>query len=121
MVTREQRLRERETKRILHEEQLRRLRDDDGTPESGSGVGARTSERNRKNELERTQKVLEQLEEDEEEWYFDCSVCGVHGKNLVSKVVKIIAAFLLMWCRMTGVTAWPVKNAAFGSTVHVMV
>ena len=80
MQTREQRLRERESKRILHEEELRRLRDND-TPEDSTG--ARASERNRKNELERAQKALEQLNEDEEDWYFDCSVCGVHGKNLV--------------------------------------
>lgn len=81
MITREQRLKDREVKRILHEEELARLRSDS---EEGSQAGARISERSRKLELEKTQKELEKLNEDEEEWYFDCAVCGVHGKNLVS-------------------------------------
>lgn len=120
MVTREQRLRERETKRILHEEQLRRLRDDEGTPESSSGLGARTSERNRKVELERTQKALEQLQDDEEEWYFDCSVCGVHGKNLVSEKSSPIVVKALILVRTMARTAWPAKIVTSGNTARAM-
>lgn len=74
-------MRERETKRILHEEELRRL-EADGTPEDSTS--ARASERNRNLQLEKTQRALEELQDDIDEWYFDCSVCGRHGKNLVS-------------------------------------
>ena len=81
MITREQRLKEREVKRILHEEELARLREGS---ENSDSPAARLSERTRKLEMEKKQKELERLNEETEEWYFDCSVCGVHGRNLVS-------------------------------------
>jgi len=86
MMTREQRLKEREVKRILHEEELARLRE---SSENSETPAARLSERNRRLELVRKQKELEQLNDDHEEWYFDCSVCGVHGKNLASDMLDL--------------------------------
>lgn len=40
------------------------------------------SERNLKLEMERRQKELDKLAEEEDEWIFDCAVCGMHGENL---------------------------------------
>lgn len=79
MLTREQRLKDREVKRILHEEELKRLEENSKNAEQGEG---RMSERNLKLEMERRQKELDKLAEEEDEWIFDCSVCGMHGENL---------------------------------------
>lgn len=81
MMTREQRLKEREVKRILHEEELKRLEENSKRAESNE---ARMSERHLKAEMERRQRELEQMAQEEENWIFDCAVCGVHGENLVS-------------------------------------
>ena len=78
MLTREQRLKEREVKRILHEEELAKLEELKNT----DSQDARVSERNLKNEMERRQKELERLAEEEDRWIFDCSVCGIHGENV---------------------------------------
>lgn len=80
MMTREQRLKEREYKRLLHEEELENLSEDSKKIETGE---ARMSERHLKAEMEKRKKELERLAE-EDEWFFDCSVCGIHGENLVS-------------------------------------
>ncbi|EOD48684.1 putative phd finger domain-containing protein [Neofusicoccum parvum UCRNP2] len=80
MMTREQRLKEREVKRILHEEELKRLEENSKKAETNE---ARMSERHLKAEMERRQKELEQMAQEEENWIFDCAVCGVHGENLV--------------------------------------
>ena len=80
MMTREQRIRDREYKRILAEEELARAAEDAKKLENGE---ARLSERQLKEKLERKKRELEDLSA-EEEWTFDCSGCGVHGKNLVS-------------------------------------
>ncbi len=80
MMTREQRLKEREYKRLLHEEELANLSEDSKKIETGE---ARMSERHLKAEMEKRKKELEKLAE-EDEWFFDCSVCGIHGENLVS-------------------------------------
>lgn len=79
MMTREQRLKEREYKRLLAEEELANLSEDSKKLESGQ---ARMSERHLKAEMEKTKKELDKLAQ-EDEWVFDCSVCGVHGENLV--------------------------------------
>ena len=79
MMTREQRLKEREYKRILHEEELANLSEDSKKLEYGE---ARMSERHLKAEMEKRKKELDALAE-EDEWTFDCSVCGVHGQNVV--------------------------------------
>ncbi|KAI9761604.1 MAG: hypothetical protein M1835_008148 [Candelina submexicana] len=78
MMTREQRLKEREYKRILHEEELANLSEDSKKLETGE---ARISERHLKAEMEKRKRELEKLTQ-EDEWVFDCSVCGVHGDNL---------------------------------------
>ena len=80
MMTREQRLKEREYRRILHEEELANLSEDSKKLESGE---ARMSERHLKAEMERKKKELDKLAQ-EDEWVFDCSKCGVHGENVVS-------------------------------------
>ena len=78
MMTREQRLKEREHKRILHEEELANLSEDSKKVETGE---ARMSERQLKSEMEKRKKELAALSE-EDTWTFDCAVCGVHGENL---------------------------------------
>ncbi|KAB8339144.1 hypothetical protein FH972_022080 [Carpinus fangiana] len=79
MMTREQRIKDREMKRILQEEVLEQLR---AGSEQSEGQEGRMSERNRKAKLEKSQKELDELLEEDENWDFDCAVCGVHGKNL---------------------------------------
>jgi len=79
MMTREQRIKEREFKRILHEEELANLSEENKKVEAGE---ARLSERHLKTEMEKKKKELAALAEDDE-WFFDCSKCGVHGTNLV--------------------------------------
>ena len=79
MMTREQRIKDREYKRILHEEELANLSEENKKAEAGE---ARLSERHLKTEMEKKKKELAALDEDDE-WFFDCSKCGVHGTNLV--------------------------------------
>ncbi|KAK5201875.1 hypothetical protein LTR16_001153 [Cryomyces antarcticus] len=78
MMTREQRLKEREMKRILHEEELKKLEE---SSKNIDAADSRLSERHLKAEMEKRQKELQQLAQ-EDEWVFDCSICGVHGENL---------------------------------------
>lgn len=75
MLTREQRLKEREARRILHEEELANLSEDNKKLESGQG---RLSERHLKAEIEKKKQALEDLA-DEEDWIFDC-ICGLYGQ-----------------------------------------
>lgn len=79
MMTREQRIKEREFKRLLHEEELANMSEDSKKLDAGE---ARMSERHLKKEKEKRKKEIAALAE-EDEWTFDCSVCGVHGENLV--------------------------------------
>lgn len=78
MMTREQRIKEREYKRILQEEELANLSEENKKVEAGE---AKKSERHLKTEIEKKKKELAALAEDDE-WVFDCSKCGVHGTNL---------------------------------------
>lgn len=80
MMTREHRIRDREQKRLLHEAELENLAEEQKKLENGE---SRASARNLKAELERSQKNLAELNQDDQ-WIFDCSGCGVHGENLVS-------------------------------------
>lgn len=66
-------------KRILHEEELKKLEENSKNVEQNE---ARMSERYIKSEMERRQRELEKLAEEEDQWIFDCSVCGMHGENL---------------------------------------
>jgi hypothetical protein len=77
MVTREQRLKEREAKRILHEEELANLSEDSKKIDAGAAAG-RLSERHLKAEIEKKKRALEDLAE-EEDWIFDC-ICGAYGQ-----------------------------------------
>lgn len=80
MMTREQRIKDREYKRLLHEEELAKMAEESKKIEAGEGRG---SERHLKAAMEKRKKELEELAQ-EDEWVFDCSGCGVHGKNIVS-------------------------------------
>lgn len=84
-MTREQRLKDREVKRILHEEELSKLE----RSQSVDSETYRSSERNRKAQAEKKMRDIEMLKQEiassSDEWYFDCSVCGKHGKNFVSR------------------------------------
>ena len=80
MMTREQRIKDREYKRLLKEEELARDELEQKRIEEGQSRG---SDRALKQRMERNKKELEDLEA-EEGWNFDCSGCGVYGKNLVS-------------------------------------
>lgn len=79
MMTREQRIKDREVKRILQEEELKRLEEDKA--KIAANV-ARGSERYIKSEMERRQNELKSMGGEDDDWYFDCAVCGVHGQNL---------------------------------------
>jgi hypothetical protein len=81
-MTREQRLKERETKRILEEETLRKLKEEKEKLESNEAIQARISERQLRAELQRREQELQKLAE-EDEWVFDCEKCGVHGDSYV--------------------------------------
>lgn len=74
MMSRDQRLREREARRIQHEEELAQLSEGSKSTEPG-----RLSERRLKAEIEKNKQALKELEEEEEDWIFDC-VCGLHGQ-----------------------------------------
>ena len=78
MLTREQRIRDREYKRLLEEEELAKLAEEERRIAAGE---SRASERRVKNKLQEKKKNLEELSE-EDDWTFDCSGCGVYGKNL---------------------------------------
>lgn len=74
LMSREQRVRDREARRIQHEEELAQLSEGSKGPEAG-----RLSERRLKAEIEKNKQALKELDEEEEEWTFDC-VCGLYGQ-----------------------------------------
>ncbi|KAK5114856.1 hypothetical protein LTR62_002013 [Meristemomyces frigidus] len=88
--TREQRVKEREVKRILHEEELKKLQEAEERgisaslePETADAEHKRASVRQAQTQKEQHKKELEQLNaEIEDKWYFDCAVCGMHGENI---------------------------------------
>ena len=86
MMTREQRIKEREVKRILQEEQLAKEKDQLAKLEEEGRIEdaerARISERKLKADMQKRQQELERLQQQEDDWVFDCSVCGLHGQNL---------------------------------------
>lgn len=79
MMTREQRIKDREYKRLLHEEQLAEMAEEAKRVEAGE---ARGSERHIKAQIDKHKRDLEELSA-EEDWVFDCSGCGVYGRNVV--------------------------------------
>ncbi|KAF2748100.1 hypothetical protein M011DRAFT_485976 [Sporormia fimetaria CBS 119925] len=76
-MTREQRVREREAKRILEEETLRKLKEDEEKLNQNDS-NFRISERHLLAEMRRREKELLKLKK-EDDWEFDCEVCHVHG------------------------------------------
>lgn len=76
MNSREQRLKEREARRIQHEDELAQLSEDSKHTANGNG---RISERRILSEIERNKQALKDLEDEEEDWVFDC-VCGLYGQ-----------------------------------------
>ncbi|KAI9171903.1 hypothetical protein HJFPF1_01394 [Paramyrothecium foliicola] len=74
LASREQRLREREARRLQHEEELATLSEDSLNVASGK---SRMSERQRHVEISKNREALKHLD-DEEDWVFDC-VCGMYG------------------------------------------
>jgi hypothetical protein len=78
-MTREQRLRERETAKVLKEEELRKLKDNEQKLATNA---ARLSERHLKAMMKQHESDLKRLNE-EEDWFFDCEKCGTYGSNLV--------------------------------------
>ncbi|KAH9908691.1 hypothetical protein F4778DRAFT_359018 [Xylariomycetidae sp. FL2044] len=75
MMSREQRLKERESRRLQHEEELAALSEDS----KNTATGGRLSGRRLKAEIEKNKQALAELDEEEEDWIFDC-VCGVYGQ-----------------------------------------
>ncbi|KAI0136323.1 hypothetical protein BJ170DRAFT_589311 [Xylariales sp. AK1849] len=77
LMSRENRLRDREARRLQHEEELAQLSEDSKNLAS-DGTG-RLSERRLQAEIAKNKQALEELEEEDEDWFFDC-VCGVYGQ-----------------------------------------
>lgn len=76
LVSREQRLKEREMRRLQAEEELAQLSEDSKSVGSGPG---RMSERHRQAAIERNKRALQELQDEEDDWIFDC-ICGVYGQ-----------------------------------------
>ncbi|RMZ82775.1 hypothetical protein DV738_g1492, partial [Chaetothyriales sp. CBS 135597] len=79
MMTREQRIRDREFKRLLMEEEIARAAAEQEQIANGY---IRGSERQLKDKIAKKGKELDSLANGADEWYFDCAKCGLHGKNL---------------------------------------
>jgi hypothetical protein len=75
-ASREQRLKEREVRRLQHEEELAHLSEDSRQLSSGDG---RLSGRRLQAEIEKNKQALKEIEEEEDDWIFDCS-CGLYGQ-----------------------------------------
>ncbi|PHH59175.1 hypothetical protein CDD81_3661 [Ophiocordyceps australis] len=76
MFSRQRRLQEREARRRQHQEELAQLSEDSRRASSGAG---RVSERRLQAELDKNRQALLDLEQEEEDWVFDCR-CGLYGK-----------------------------------------
>jgi hypothetical protein len=75
LASRENRLKEREARRHRHEEELAQLSEDSKHAEDGS----RISERRIHAEIEKNRQALKELDEEDEDWVFDC-ICGLYGQ-----------------------------------------
>lgn len=76
LFSREKRLNERAARRRLHEEELAQLSEGHKSATDGR---ARISDRQLQSEIDRNKLALKALEEEEEDWTFDC-VCGLYGQ-----------------------------------------
>ncbi|KAH6895102.1 hypothetical protein B0T10DRAFT_206723 [Thelonectria olida] len=75
LFSREKRLQEREARRLQHEEDLAQLSEDSKNLGNANG---RVSERHLHAEIERNKLALKEIEQEEEDWVFDCA-CGLYG------------------------------------------
>lgn len=73
--SREERLQERQTRRLQHEEELAQLSGDS----KSIGGDKRTSERRLKAKIDKNKRLLQELEDEADDWIFDC-ICGVYGQ-----------------------------------------
>ncbi|KAI1133547.1 hypothetical protein F5Y10DRAFT_964 [Nemania abortiva] len=73
--SREERLKERQTRRLQHEEELAQLSEDS----KSVGGDNRMSERRLKAEIAKNKRILQDLEDEADDWIFDC-ICGVYGQ-----------------------------------------
>ncbi|KAI1180613.1 hypothetical protein F4777DRAFT_254947 [Nemania sp. FL0916] len=73
--SREERLKERQTRRLQHEEELAQLSEDS----KGISGDSRLSERQLKAQIAKNKRVLQDLEDEADDWIFDC-ICGVYGQ-----------------------------------------
>lgn len=115
IMTREQRIKDRERKRVLHEAELQRINEEQDKLARGE---SRISERQLKAELEKQRRNLEDLSQ-EDEWIFDCSGCGVHGENLVSSMTRQRVVFTNRRRTMAPIV-WHAKTAMCGSTASAL-
>jgi hypothetical protein len=76
LASRENRLKEREARRHRHEEDLAQLSEDSKHVDDGS---SRISERRIHAEIEKNRQALKELDEEDEDWVFDC-ICGLYGQ-----------------------------------------
>ncbi|KAI4687579.1 uncharacterized protein J4E88_003170 [Alternaria novae-zelandiae] len=95
-MTREQRLKERETAKILKEEELRKLQENEQKLASNN---ARLSERHLKAMMKKHESDLKRLNE-EEDWFFDCEKCGTYGSNLNDNTPQISCEKCNVWQHM---------------------
>ncbi|KAI1328293.1 hypothetical protein F5Y16DRAFT_369343 [Xylariaceae sp. FL0255] len=71
--SRDERLRERQARRLQHEEELAQLSEDSKTHDG------RMSQRQLKAEIEKNRRALQEIDDEEDSWVFDC-LCGVYGQ-----------------------------------------
>ncbi|KAF1831860.1 hypothetical protein BDW02DRAFT_555941 [Decorospora gaudefroyi] len=95
-MTREQRLKERETAKVLKEEELRRLQENEQKLASNN---ARLSERHLKAMMKKHESDLKKLNE-EDDWFFDCEKCGTYGSNLNDNTPQISCEKCTVWQHM---------------------
>jgi len=118
--TREQRIREREAAKILQEENLRKLQEDE---EKLVSEEARLSERHLKAQMRKAKKELEKLKE-KEYWLFDCEKCGLNGECIVSIISSFSSVYLTDALRMMANHKYSVMKrtaVAFGNTRPVTI
>jgi len=112
--TREERIREREAAKILHEETLRKLETEE---EKIATDEARGSERHLKARMKKAQQELQKLKE-KEFWIFDCEKCSMHGECLVRTPEMVLEWTRLMRSRTMALTNFNVRSATSGSTAN---
>ncbi|KAH8735374.1 hypothetical protein BGZ61DRAFT_526472 [Ilyonectria robusta] len=76
LISREKRQQERDARRRQHEDELAQLSEDGKSMTASDG---RISERRLQAEIERNKLALKELEQEEEDWVFDC-LCGLYGQ-----------------------------------------